>query len=488
MNASALQNTVELLVDQIEAVGNMPTPKFEPSPSLGLIVAKCAANDDGSPPNAPAANDTGIVDTDEEIAFSATSKRLTATLMLSKVEGCWVVGHRIRMQGGKYPSIEMQPSRHSVRFPTRKGALEFGLGQVAKHIEACHGGMAAMPSSIKKDFAQLISWSHTLIKGKRSDAKPLENKTFIDIFAGIGGFHIALKKLGARCVAAVELDPAARATYQANHGADFPFYKDIKDVDASALPKSDILTVGLPCPAFSIAGNQAGFASESGSLLFEVVRVINVLKPALIILENVNAFASHDKGKTADKAIDLIARAGYAVSMQVMDAAMFGTPQQRERVFIVAHRLDLISAANDLFMFPEGTDDSRTVADILEKGIKADRCEAAMVKHFIGSADPSRRNLAGLIDGKNMQGYRVYSPKGKGITLCANSGGPGRQTGLYLVDGKPRRLTPRECARMQGFPDSFIPNASSNQARKQFGNAVAVPLVAEIAKAAARFF
>jgi DNA (cytosine-5)-methyltransferase 1 len=220
-------------------------------------------------------------------------------------------------------------------------------------------------------------------------------------------------------------------------------------------------------------------------LFFEIVRIAKAKRPKLIILENVPAFATHDEGKTCDQALDALAEIGYDTSLQVLDSSKFGVPQQRERLFIVGIRIDL-AAEGASFFFPEGDDSTKVVEDILEARVTAGRCATKMDRLRPNPTERTERPImVGLIDDRNTQGYRVYSPKGKGITLCAQSGGPGGQTGLYLVSGKPRKLTPRECARMQGFPDSFRPHPSPFHARKQFGNSVAVPVVAAIAKGVA---
>lgn len=318
------------------------------------------------------------------------------------------------------------------------------------------------------------------IQGKQP-VKSLVGADFADLFAGAGGVHQAMASEGAHCVAAVEIDQAARETYIANHGGGFLFGKDIREVSAASIPKADIVCGGFPCQPFSIAGDGEGYqASGKGDLFFDIHRVVEAKRPKLILLENVPVFATHDGGFSCDFALDALAELGYAVSLQVLDAAQYGVPQQRERLFIVGVRLDLAVGALP-FLFPKGTDDSKVVADILENRITSGRCTAKM-KRVRTAAKAKRPILAGLINDRNAQGYRVYSPQGRGVTLCAQSGGPGGQTGLYLVAGKPRKLTPRECARMQGFPDSFKPHPSTFHARKQFGNSVAVPVVAAIAR------
>lgn len=432
-------------------------------------------------------NAHGVLTTpDGSVSFVSPKGKVKAEIQFARLDSRhYAAEYRFRFQCGRFEGSTLPISTHSKEFRTEKEAVADAARRLLADLRAKCGDGSALPKAQQKEYAALVAWAEAMLPAKSGDALPLSGMKFVDLFAGIGGFHVALKRQGAQCVAAVERDKHAAATYRANHGDKFPLFGDIREVDAHALPDFDIMCGGFPCQSFSIAGDQEGYAHpEKGGLFFEAMRIAAIKRPAIIILENVKAFATHDGGKTADQALDALAEIGYAASIQVMNAADFGVAQQRERLFIVAHRLDVMHAADRPFAFPAATDTTSIVADILEKGVRADRCEEKVGKLPAKKVDASCPNMVGLIGKKNMQGYRVYSPRGKGVTLCASSGGPGRQTGLYLINGKPRRLTPRECARMQGFPDSFIPNASPTQARKQFGNAVAVPLVAEIAKAA----
>lgn len=311
---------------------------------------------------------------------------------------------------------------------------------------------------------------------------PLAGKRFIDACAGIGGAHLGLASQGAHCVAAIEINPAARETYAANFGTHIPIFHDLRKLDPGVLPDAEILFGGFACQPFSVAGEQLGFDDpENGSLLSHLLRIIEAKQPELVLLENVLGFATHNEGRSADHALDALAELGYDVSLELLDAADFGLPQQRKRIFVAGIRLDLMDGENS-FLFPNGTDRSRVIEDILESKVKPDLKISAMTATAKWPTERSESPVQlGTIGNDSMQGYRVYSAKGKGITLCASSGGPGSQTGLYLVGRGIRKLTSRECARMQGFPESFKPHHSATQARKQFGNAVAVPVVSAIA-------
>jgi DNA (cytosine-5)-methyltransferase 1 len=434
-------------------------------------------------------NAFGVVTPDGSVSFVSPTGKVKAEIQFARIgNGHYAAEYRFRFQCGRFEASTLPISAHSKPFQTEAAAREDAARRLLTDLRAKCGDGLNLPKAQQAEYAALVAWVEALLLTNSESAPKRPVLKFVDLFAGIGGFHAGLKQQGAECVAAVERDKHAAATYRANHGDNFPMFGDIREVDAHALPDFHVLCGGFPCQSFSIAGDQEGFEHpEKGGLLFEAMRIARIKQPAIIILENVEAFATHDGGKTADQALDALAEIGYAASMQVMNAADFGVPQQRERLFIVAHRLDVFHAAGRPFAFPAATDPTRIVADILEKGICTDRCDDKVEMLPAKPVDPTRPNMVGLVGKKNMQGYRVYSSRGKGVTLCASSGGPGRQTGLYLINGKPRRLTPRECARMQGFPESFIPNPSPTQARKQFGNTVAVPLVAEIAKAAGNF-
>jgi DNA (cytosine-5)-methyltransferase 1 len=436
-------------------------------------------------------NAHGVITTpDGRHVYEPASGKVAAEVSFAQLDGQWCAEYRFRFQCGDFQGSTLPISVQSSRFASRDEAVANAARRLADDAKAKCGEIAGLSKVQSKALIELLAWTDSLIvvaKAVQPAAGLLAGKRFIDAFAGIGGMHLGFSQLGAQCVAVIEIDPAAQAVYRANHGDGLPIFDDISSVDAKLLPKAEILCGGFPCMSFSLAGKQDGFASsQHGQLFFEIVRLAGEARPELILLENVAAFATHDHGRTADQALSSLASIGYSVSMQVLNAARFGVPQQRERLFMVAVRLDLIGKQAGPFKFPQGSDPGIVVADILERGITDGVCKAEMTTLAANdsqSADGLIR--VGSIGGRDMQGYRVYSPSGKGATLCASSGGPGRQTGLYLVDGQPRRLTPRECARMQGFPDSFQLHAKPDQARKQFGNAVPVPVIKAIATEAA---
>jgi len=310
---------------------------------------------------------------------------------------------------------------------------------------------------------------------------------FIDLFAGIGGFHQVLRRHDLECVFASEWDKHASQTYFENYGLQPK--GDITQINADEIPKHDILCAGFPCQAFSISGKQKGFEDTRGTLFFDVARIVSHHKPKVLFLENVKNFAKHDDGKTLATVKKTLIDLNYDVYHKVLNASHFGLPQNRERIYIVAFRKDL--GVNG-FTFPQTVGIKTCLNDILEENpVTAkviDRPDIKIKKHFQPKRDifneidlPNKPIRVGEVN-KGGQGERIYSPFGHAITLSAYGGGVGSKTGLYLVDDKVRKLTTRECARAQGFPESFIINSSSPQAFKQFGNSVALNVLDEIIK------
>ena len=304
--------------------------------------------------------------------------------------------------------------------------------------------------------------------------KSLEGYSFIDLFAGIGGFHYALGSFGSKCVYASEWDKPAAYTYFVNHHI-LPD-GDITKVSENNIPSHDILCAGFPCQAFSISGNQKGFDDTRGTLFFDVARIAKYHKPKVLFLENVKNLLKHDNGKTFRIIHDTLRELGYAVYYKVINSGDFGVPQHRERIYIVAFRNDL--SKKDNFQFPEIQiktslysilEDNPTRAKIIERDdIKVYKKPLAKT-----SPQPNRPLQIGIVN-KGGQGERIYDPMGHSITLSAYGGGAGAKTGLYLIDNVVRKLSPRECARLQGFEDNFVLSNNDMQSYKQFGNGVTI--------------
>lgn len=310
-------------------------------------------------------------------------------------------------------------------------------------------------------------------------SKPLK---FIDLFAGIGGFHIALSSLGGEAVFASEWDKDAATVYENNFK--LKPAGDITKISEKSIPDHDILCAGFPCQAFSISGKQLGFEDSRGTLFFDVARIAKEKQPKVMFLENVKNLARHDGGKTLAVIKKTLDEIGYDVYDKVLDASKFGVPQSRKRIYIVCFRKDLKVKG---FAFPKEEKVKKHVVDILLPDSETKKYEVRRNDVFMNDTikeDFSDVPLRIGIVNKGGQGERIYSPLGTAITLSAYGGGAGAKTGLYMVNGKIRKLAPRECARLDGFPESFKIAEKDNIAYKQFGNSVVVDVLKKIMKSA----
>ncbi len=310
--------------------------------------------------------------------------------------------------------------------------------------------------------------------------KTLKDYTFIDLFAGLGGFRIALESLGAKCVYSNEWDVPVQKVYAKNFG-ETP-EGDITLVDENNIPNHDILCAGFPCQAFSISGKQHGFEDSRGTLFFDVARIIKSKRPKVVFMENVKNFATHDNGKTLEVVKGTMQELGYTFNQKVLNAANYGIPQKRERIYMVCFRNDLNIEG---FKYPKPFKLTHHLEDYLlndeetTKSLIVNREDT----YFNGVKDDhySDKSIRLGIVNKGGQGERIYSVKGIAITLSAYGGGVFAKTGGYLINGKTRKLHPRECARIMGFPDSYKISTSANQAYKQFGNSVVIDVLQLIA-------
>lgn len=318
-------------------------------------------------------------------------------------------------------------------------------------------------------------------------AQPNPSFTFIDLFAGIGGFRMAMQNLGGECVYSSEFDEQAQRTYYANYG-EVPFGDITKESIKQYIPKKfDVLCAGFPCQAFSLAGKRRGFAETRGTLFFDVAEILRRHQPKAFFLENVKGLAIHDKGKTLETILNTLDEIGYIVpEPKVVNAMFFGVPQHRERIYIIGFRKDLGIKKED-FEYPEQKEVLKHFIDIREE-------EPVPAKYYL-----SNTYLQTLINHKarhaakgNGFGYEVIPDDG--IANAIVVGGMGRERNLVIdkrqTDLTPttnikgsvnnvgiRKMTPREWARLQGFPDSFKIVVADASAYKQFGNSVAVPAI-----------
>jgi DNA (cytosine-5)-methyltransferase 1 len=312
----------------------------------------------------------------------------------------------------------------------------------------------------------------------------LQGARYIDLFAGIGGFHQAMNAFGAECVFASEWDKDCQAIYQANYG--IQPVGDITKIAAEDIPEHEVLCAGFPCQAFSISGKQLGFQDTRGTLFFDVARIAKHHQPKLLLLENVKNFARHDEGRTLQTVESVLQELGYTVFHQVLNASHFGVPQKRERIYILAFRNDL---GIQQFTFPTSADEPKRLIDACLPDTETDalviqRDDIQMKESVNVEADmlgnyPQKPIRIGTVN-KGGQGERIYHPYGHAVTLSAYGGGVGAKTGLYLINHRIRRLAPRECARISGFPDTFQLSANRNVSYRQFGNTVVVNVLMAI--------
>lgn len=304
--------------------------------------------------------------------------------------------------------------------------------------------------------------------------KNMDNKqfTFIDLFAGIGGIRLPYEKLGGKCVFSSEIDKRAIETYKANFN-EVPS-GDITKIDARDIPNFDILLGGFPCQAFSVAGKKLGFEDVRGTLFFEIVRILKEHKPKAFHLENVKGLLSHNNGNTFKAMLNILENElDYKVFYKVLNAKDFGVPQHRNRVMIVGFK-----NKNANFTFPEPTNENVCLGNILEKNVSS--------KYTISDklwAGHQRRKQENKKKGKGF-GYNLYDENSRyTVTISARYYKDGSEILIKQCGQNPRKLTPRECARLQGFPDTFVlPNISDCHLYKQFGNSVPTMMIGAVAK------
>ncbi|MCP1659837.1 DNA cytosine methyltransferase [Neisseria perflava] len=294
----------------------------------------------------------------------------------------------------------------------------------------------------------------------------------IDLFAGIGGIRLGFEQAfdGVDCVFTSEIDKYAVQTYQANFGA-APVFGDITQIDEKDIPDHDVLLAGFPCQPFSQAGLKKGFSDTRGTLFFDIERILLEKRPQAFLLENVKQLKGHDRGRTLQVILDHLDQAGYKVWYDVLKARDFGAPQNRERIYLVGfldHSVD--------FCFPEPSGIDTRVGDILESDV-AD-------KYTISDklwAGHQRRKETNKQNGKGF-GYGLFNAESAYTnTISARYYKDGSEILIEQAGKNPRKITPREASRLQGFPQDYKIPVSDAQAYRQFGNSVCVPVIRAIA-------
>lgn len=371
------------------------------------------------------------------------------------------------------------------------------LGVDAKTVSRWESGKVPPPAMVGLAIRELL-------RSKRSTPPPVLDKrqdadfTFIDLFAGIGGIRLGFQHNGGRCVFTSEWNTYSQKTYEANFGEDHGLNGDITKVHANEVPEHDVLLAGFPCQPFSIAGvskknslgRAHGFACETqGTLFFDVARIIEAKRPKAFLLENVKNLVSHDKGRTFDVILRTLRdELGYTVQAKVIDAKRF-VPQHRERIVIVGFREDTGFSFDDLELPEEGPrlssilhpeDGSEEAEAPFTEGKKAKVADKYTLTDNLWAylqAYAAKHKAAG-----NGFGFGLVGPNDVARTLSARYHKDGSEILVSRGAGKnPRRLTPRECARLMGFPADWKIPVSDTQAYRQFGNAVAVPVFSAVA-------
>lgn len=343
--------------------------------------------------------------------------------------------------------------------------------------------LASYTRKTGKTISESINYALiSLFEGLEEKERPQGKFTFIDLFAGIGGMRLAYEAAGGQCVYSNEWNKYSQQTYFANFGEQPD--GDITKVDENTIPDHDILVAGFPCQPFSIAGvskknslgRATGFKDKTqGTLFFDVCRILKAKRPKAFMLENVKNLKSHDKGRTFKVIMESLDELDYQVFTAVLDGQAF-VPQHRERILIVGFDRKRYGSDIDFSFDVRPATPKPVMADILEKEVPdkytlSDRLWAYLQNYA------AKHRAAG-----HGFGYGIAPRDGVARTLSARYYKDGSEILIAQEGRNPRRLTPRECARLQGFPDTFKIVVSDTQAYRQFGNSVVVPLMAAVAK------
>jgi len=294
---------------------------------------------------------------------------------------------------------------------------------------------------------------------------------FVDLFAGVGGMRLAFESAGGTCVFSSEWDKHAVQTYFTNFG-EVP-YGDITAIPEKTIPYFDVLLAGFPCQPFSSIGKREGFAHKTqGTLFFDVLRIVAHKKPSALLLENVSGLVSHDKGNTLRTILESLEEIGYRVQFRVLDAAYFGVPQRRKRIYLVGFRSDLVTAWGK-FAWPEPSKSPATLGKSIKRNVRGYEISKHLQQVYIGKVDDGRPQILDPIK----------SSRATANTLVASYHKIQRLTGTFVADGPTglRLLSIDECKSIMGFPKDFTFPVSRTQAYRQLGNSVAIPLVEQIA-------
>ncbi len=318
------------------------------------------------------------------------------------------------------------------------------------------------------NLKQLPSQSEFLKKHALYPPRSKSKFSFIDLFAGIGGFRLALQNNGGICVFSSEWDPAAKHTYSENY-AEIPF-GDITKIEPESIPDFDILTGGFPCQPFSSIGKREGFEHKTqGTLFFFIAKIIKAKRPKAFLLENVPGLMTHDNGNTLDVILETLKNLHYNISYKILNSADFGVPQERKRLYFVGFRKDL--KVKD-FQFPTPKKQKVGIGHFIEQNAEGPSISKKLQNSYIFKKDDGHPEI---VDSSTDHPVK---------TLCASYHKIQRITGTFVRGGKTglRLFTEQECKAVMGFPQRFKISVSRTQMYHQFGNSVAVPVIQEIAK------
>lgn len=316
--------------------------------------------------------------------------------------------------------------------------------------------------------------------------------TFIDLFAGIGGFRIAFESINASCVFSAEIDKHATQTYKLNFNDDS--FNDVSKIDEKNIPDFDILCAGFPCQPFSIAGQRKGFGDTRGTLFFDIERIIRHKKPKAFILENVKGLVSHDNGNTLKTILNTLASSvngvvndnsfdnnlDYNVYYKVINSKDYGVPQNRERIYIIGFKNKDIK-----FNFPNKSTDKIDLNTILSDDISGSEI-SEIAKFNVKNNLKNHKKYDEIKNKELLLAYEIRKSKctfrfdDLSPTLTAKMGTGGNNVPVLVQ--QMRKLTTRECLRIQGFPDSYKIEPNKAQSYKQIGNSVSVPVIKLLAK------
>lgn len=367
---------------------------------------------------------------------------------------------------------EIRVKRENLGITVKEFSDALGLGKGGEKLVRAWEAGKESPSD--KIYNKIIRFAN-----ERPYAESANNADFkfIDLFAGIGGIRIPFQELGGKCVFSSEWDKFAQKTYRVNFG-EMP-QGDITQIESNSIPDFDVLLGGFPCQPFSSAGLKKGFADTRGTLFFEIERIMKDKRPKVFLLENVKQLRSHDRGRTLKVILNHIESLDYYVKYEILRAGDFGVPQNRERTYIVGFDKHYYNLPEDYdFQFPIPTFEKTRIGNILEDDVD----DRYTLTDTIWNGF-QRRKQNNINRGAGF-GYCLFDENSPYVsTLVARYYKDGQEILIDQGNDKnPRKLTPRECARLQGFPDSFIIPVSNMQAYKQFGNSVAVPVVRAVAK------